>query len=138
MSSKRSIRPAMEPWLLKVASVFVTALCLVPLANPQTNRGEILTLDEAILLAKSNNRDLKLFGLGFDGVKARTCGQPCSGMMFSISDEIVRTRCARKSRTFMVQLWSTNPYQPLLKALLRATRVAYFQYVTSYPVPFTA
>jgi outer membrane protein TolC len=63
MSSKRSIRPAMEPWLLKVASVFVTVLCLVPLANPQTNRGEILTLDEAILLAKSNNRDLKLFGL---------------------------------------------------------------------------
>jgi outer membrane protein TolC len=36
---------------------------LLPLANPQTNGGAVLTLDEALLLAKSKNRDLKQFGL---------------------------------------------------------------------------
>jgi outer membrane protein TolC len=46
-----------------VVCVFVIALCLHPLANPQTNGRAVLTLDEAILLAKSNNRDLKQFGL---------------------------------------------------------------------------
>jgi hypothetical protein len=46
-----------------VASVFVTALCLVPFVNAQTNDGAVLTLDQALLLAKSTNRDLKLFGL---------------------------------------------------------------------------
>jgi hypothetical protein len=39
-------------------------------------------------------------------------------------------------------LWSNDGPRiltnPLLKALLGATRVAYFQSVTSYPVPFTA
>jgi outer membrane protein TolC len=63
MSNQSSIRPTTELWLLKVASVFVTALCLVPFANAQTNDGAVLTLDQALLLAKSTNRDLKLFGL---------------------------------------------------------------------------
>jgi outer membrane protein TolC len=63
MSNQSSIRRTTELWLLKVASVFVTALCLVPFANAQTNGGAVLTLDQALLLAKSTNRDLKLFGL---------------------------------------------------------------------------
>jgi outer membrane protein TolC len=63
MGEKRSILPAMRPGLLKVTYLFVTALCLLPLANPQTNGGAVLTLDEALLLAKSKNRDLKQFGL---------------------------------------------------------------------------
>src|SRR6267154_6300654 len=41
----------------------VVALCLFPCANAQTNTGTALTLDEAIQLARSNNRDLKLYGL---------------------------------------------------------------------------
>ena len=63
MSEKRSIRAVKEIWLLQVACVFVTTLCLIPCANAQTNGGTVLTLDEALLLAKSNNRDLKQFGL---------------------------------------------------------------------------
>jgi outer membrane protein TolC len=63
MSNQSSIRRTTELWLLKVASVFVAALCLVPFANAQTNGGAVLTLDQALLLAKSTNRDLKLFGL---------------------------------------------------------------------------
>ena len=50
-------------WLLRMASVLVTTLCLFPCANAQAGDAEVLTLDEALLLAKSNNRDLKQFGL---------------------------------------------------------------------------
>jgi outer membrane protein len=63
MSEKRSIRAVMELWLSTMACLLVTGLCLLPCANAQTNGGTVLTLDEALLLAKSNNRDLKLFGL---------------------------------------------------------------------------
>ena len=35
-------------------------------------------------------------------------------------------------------LWSTNRCDALLKALLEATRVAYFQYITIILVPITA
>src|SRR4029077_10419726 len=38
-------------------------LCLLPCASAQGNGGGVLTLDEALQLAKSNNRDLKEFGL---------------------------------------------------------------------------
>src|SRR6266853_1896350 len=63
MSEKSSIRAVMELGLLKVACVFVTALFVLPFADAQTNGGAVLTLDQALLLAKANNRDLKLFGL---------------------------------------------------------------------------
>src|ERR1700675_792221 len=41
----------------------VAGLCLFPRAKAQTNGGAVLTLDEAVRLAKSNNRDLKVLGL---------------------------------------------------------------------------
>ena len=41
----------------------VAGLCLFPRAKAQTNGGAVLTLDEAVRLAKSNNRDLKVWGL---------------------------------------------------------------------------
>src|ERR1700682_685834 len=41
----------------------VAGLCLFPCANAQTNGGAVLTLDEAVRLAQSNNRDLKVWGL---------------------------------------------------------------------------
>jgi len=63
MSDKRSIRAVMELRLLKMVCVFVTALCLFPCANAQTSGGAVLTLDEALQLAKANNRDLKVWGL---------------------------------------------------------------------------
>jgi outer membrane protein TolC len=69
MSDKRSIRGVLEFWLLKLACVLVTALCLSPFANTQTSGGAVLTLDEALMLARSNNRDLKQFG--FDISKQR-------------------------------------------------------------------
>jgi outer membrane protein len=41
----------------------VAGLCLFPRAKAQTNGGAVLTLDEAVRLAKSNNRDLKVWEL---------------------------------------------------------------------------
>jgi len=49
--------------------VLVAALCQFQFAVAQTNGAAVLTLDEALQLAKSNNRDLKEFGL--DGSKQR-------------------------------------------------------------------
>jgi outer membrane protein TolC len=43
--------------------VLVALVCLFPRAKAQTNGGAVLTLDEAVRLAKSNNRDLKVWGL---------------------------------------------------------------------------
>ena len=53
----------MEVVLLRMACVLVATLCLLPYAAAQTSGREVLTLDEALLLARSNNRDLKQFGL---------------------------------------------------------------------------
>jgi outer membrane protein TolC len=53
-----------KPMLVSVMTcVLVAALCQFPCANAQTNGGTVLTLDEAIQLARSNNRDLRLYGL---------------------------------------------------------------------------
>jgi outer membrane protein len=52
-----------------IAVLFVAALGLLPCANAQNGGGEVLTLDEAISLARFNNRDLKLSG--FDVSKQR-------------------------------------------------------------------
>lgn len=49
--------------------VLVAALCLSPFANAQTSGGAVLTLEEALHLARSNNRDLKQYG--FDVSKQR-------------------------------------------------------------------
>jgi outer membrane protein TolC len=46
--------------------VLVALVCLLPRAKAQTNGGAVLTLDEAVRLAKSNNRDLKVWGLDVD------------------------------------------------------------------------
>src|ERR1700681_1062634 len=46
-----------------IALLLATAISLSPCANAQTSGGEVLTLDEAISLARSNNRDLKQSGL---------------------------------------------------------------------------
>src|SRR5712691_3369096 len=43
--------------------LLVTAVVLSPCANAQTSDGDVVTLDEAISLARSNNRDLKQSGL---------------------------------------------------------------------------
>src|SRR5258706_589527 len=69
MSDKRLMGAVMELWLLTMACVLVTTLCLFPCANAQASSGEVLTLDDALHLAKSNNRDLKQFG--FDVGKQR-------------------------------------------------------------------
>jgi outer membrane protein TolC len=46
-----------------IALLLATAISLSPCANGQASGGEVLTLDEAISLARSNNRDLKQSGL---------------------------------------------------------------------------
>jgi outer membrane protein TolC len=69
MSDKRSMGAVMRPWLLTTACLLGTTLCLFPCASAQASGGEVLTLDEALLLAKSNNRDLK--EVGFDVGKQR-------------------------------------------------------------------
>src|SRR5258706_9673454 len=53
----------MHARLSTIACVLVAALCLFACANAQTNGLTVLTLDEALLLARSKNRDLKQFGL---------------------------------------------------------------------------
>ena len=49
--------------LSAIYCALVAALCLFPCAKAQTNSGTVLTLDQALQLARSNNRDLKLYGL---------------------------------------------------------------------------
>jgi outer membrane protein TolC len=46
-----------------MACVLVAALCSLPCVNAQTSGGIVLTLENALLLARSNNRDLKQYGL---------------------------------------------------------------------------
>src|SRR5882757_7947844 len=53
----------MDMRLSTVTYVLAAALCLFPCAKAQTTDGAVLTLDEALQLAKSKNRDLKQFGL---------------------------------------------------------------------------
>src|SRR5260221_6417575 len=53
----------MDMRLSTMICVLAAALCLFPCAKAQTTDGAVLTLDEALQLAKSNNRDLKQFGL---------------------------------------------------------------------------
>jgi outer membrane protein len=43
--------------------ILVAAVVLLPCSNAQTSDGQVLTLDEAISLARSNNRELKQSGL---------------------------------------------------------------------------
>jgi outer membrane protein TolC len=43
--------------------ILIAAVSLLPYANAQTRSGDVLTLDEALSLARSNNRDLKQSGL---------------------------------------------------------------------------
>src|SRR5438552_19216301 len=59
----RHVRPS------TMTCVLVAALCQFQFAVAQTNGAAILTLDEVLQLAKSNNRDLKEFGL--DVIKQR-------------------------------------------------------------------
>src|SRR5256884_2919833 len=49
--------------LSTMSCVLVAALCQFQFAMAQSNGATVLTLDEALLLARSNNRDLKQFGL---------------------------------------------------------------------------
>src|SRR5260370_5708364 len=49
--------------LSTITWVLVAALCQFQIAVGQTNGATVLTLDEALALAKSNNRDLKVWGL---------------------------------------------------------------------------
>jgi outer membrane protein len=53
----------MDVRMSAMAVILVAAICLSPCANAQTRGGEVLTLDQAISLARSNNRDLKQSGL---------------------------------------------------------------------------
>jgi OMF family outer membrane factor len=53
----------MDLRLSAMTRVLVTVLCLFPCANAQISGGAVLTLDEALQLARSNNRDLKQHGL---------------------------------------------------------------------------
>src|SRR6266404_3833598 len=53
----------MDVRLSAVTCILVISLCQIHLSNAQTSGGAVLTLDQALLLARSNNRDLKLYGL---------------------------------------------------------------------------
>jgi len=53
----------MHARLSTMTCVLVAALSQFPCAKAQTNGGAVLTLEEALLLARSNNRDLKQYGL---------------------------------------------------------------------------
>jgi outer membrane protein TolC len=53
----------MHARLSTIAWALAAALCLFPCANAQTNGLTVLTLEDALRLARSKNRDLKQFGL---------------------------------------------------------------------------
>src|SRR5258706_9090225 len=53
----------MDMRLSTMICVLAAALCLFPCANAQGSGGGVLTLDEALQLARSKNRDLKQFRL---------------------------------------------------------------------------
>jgi outer membrane protein TolC len=53
----------MDVRLSAMTCVLVVALCPFPFAHAQTSAGAALTLEEALVLARSNNRDLKQWGL---------------------------------------------------------------------------
>jgi hypothetical protein len=74
MRGKRSIRVMMQLWLSAMACVLAAAFRPVPFVNAQANGGVVLTLDEALLQAHSNNRDLKQFGLDV-GKQRETLGE---------------------------------------------------------------
>lgn len=59
----------MDVRLSAMTSVLIAVLCLFPFADAQTRGGAVLTLEEALVLARSNNRDLKQWG--FDVGKRR-------------------------------------------------------------------
>src|SRR5258708_11357143 len=63
MRDKRLMGAVMEVVLLRMVLALVTILFLLSCASAQGSGGGVLTLDEALQLAKSNNRDLKQFGL---------------------------------------------------------------------------
>src|SRR5437588_10996264 len=63
MSDKRSMGAVMEVGLLKMAYVLVAILFLLACASAQVSGGGVLTLDEALQLARSMNRDFGRFGL---------------------------------------------------------------------------
>src|SRR3989440_8407923 len=56
----------MHARLSTITCVLVAAICQFQFAVAQTNGATVLTLDEALLLARSKNRDLKQFGLDVD------------------------------------------------------------------------
>ena len=49
-----------------ITVILIVVVGLLPCANAQTSGGEVLTLDVAIQLARSNNRELKQSGLDLD------------------------------------------------------------------------
>jgi outer membrane protein TolC len=53
----------MDTRLSAITRLLVTALCLFSFANAQTSGKAVLTLNEALALARSNNRDLKQWRL---------------------------------------------------------------------------
>src|SRR5260370_24967151 len=53
----------MDVRLSALTWVLVAALCQMPCSNAQTSGAVVLTLEESLRLARSNNRDLKVSGL---------------------------------------------------------------------------
>jgi len=63
-----------EVRLSAVTCVLFAALCQIPFAKAQTSGGAVLTLEEALQLARSHNRDLKVSGLDV-GKQRETLGE---------------------------------------------------------------
>jgi len=63
-----------EVRLSAVTCVLFAALCQIPFTKAQTSGGAVLTLEEALQLARSHNRDLKVSGLDV-GKQRETLGE---------------------------------------------------------------
>src|SRR5437899_6426387 len=63
-----------EVRLSAVTCVLFAALCQIPFAKAQTSGGAVITLEEALQLARSHNRDLKVSGLDV-GKQRETLGE---------------------------------------------------------------
>jgi hypothetical protein len=97
-----------------VACVLAAALCPAPFVNAQTNDGAALTLDEALLLARSNNRDLKQFGLDV-GKQRETLGEAKTHLYPRFDTFVLAAQLFRQSPGISVLRDDWSPDSPQMK-----------------------
>jgi outer membrane protein TolC len=106
----------MHARLSTMTCVLVAALCQFQFAMAQTSGGEVLTLNEALRLARSNNRDLKQFG--FDVGKQREALAEAKTHLYPRFDTSVRS-ISRSTKGNSVPSLEQGRYRDLTPIFIR-------------------